>query len=100
MIYPTTQAPFERRPTGHSLRLSSNALNQRALEVFLHDYLWIVEEELRMSIGLPPWFDGGFVLRSGRNRLRFREMQTPKPEAPRTGFESGPGVSQEGSSAP
>jgi hypothetical protein len=45
------------------LGLSSNALNQTALEV-LHDHIWIVEEELRMCIGLPPWFDGAlrFVL--------------------------------------
>jgi len=40
-----------------NLRLSRNALNQRVLEVFLHDHVWIVEEELRMCIGLPPWSD-------------------------------------------
>jgi hypothetical protein len=39
------------------LRLSSNALNKRALEVFLHGHLWIVEEELRTCIGRPLWFD-------------------------------------------
>src|SRR5260221_14694469 len=44
------------------LPLPSNALNQRALEVFLHDHLWIVEEELRMCIGLPPWFDAALCL--------------------------------------
>ena len=46
------------------LPLPSNALNQMALEGFLHGHLWIVEEELRMCIGLPPWFDAAlcFVL--------------------------------------
>jgi len=46
------------------LRLSGNALHQTALEAFLHDHLWIVEEELRVCIGLPPWFDAAlcFVL--------------------------------------
>jgi hypothetical protein len=46
------------------LRLSSDPLNQTPLEVLLHDHLWIVEEELRMCIGLPPWFDAAlcFVL--------------------------------------
>jgi hypothetical protein len=38
-------------------RLSGNALDQKALEVFLHNHLWIVEEELRMCLGRPPWFD-------------------------------------------
>jgi hypothetical protein len=57
------------------LRLSSNALNQRALEVFLHDYLWIVEEELRVYIGLPPWFDAAmcFVLAEiGRHFAEYK----------------------------
>jgi hypothetical protein len=45
-------------------RLSGNALDQTALKVLLHDHLSIVEEELRMSIGLPPWSDAAlcFVL--------------------------------------
>lgn len=45
-------------------RLSSNDLDQSALEGFLRDHLWIVEEELRTCIGLPPWFNAAlcFVL--------------------------------------
>jgi len=57
------------------LPLPSNALNQRALEVFLHDHLWIVEEELRMCIGLPPWFDAAlcFVLAEiGRHFAEYK----------------------------
>jgi hypothetical protein len=38
-------------------RLSGNALDQKTLELFLHDHLWTVEEELRMYLGRPPWFD-------------------------------------------
>ena len=52
--------PSKRRSSDHHLailRLSGNAPDQEALEAFLHDHLWIIEEELRTSIGLPPWFD-------------------------------------------
>ena len=35
-----------------------------ALESLMDSHLWIIEEELRASIGLPPWFDSAlcFVL--------------------------------------
>jgi len=32
-------------------------LSPDTLQSFLDGYLWIVEEELRTCIGLPPWFD-------------------------------------------
>ena len=37
--------------------LSPDCLDQNALQSFLDTQLWIVEEELRMCIGIPPWFD-------------------------------------------
>lgn len=32
-------------------------LSPDTLQSFLDGYLWIIEEELRTCIGLPPWFD-------------------------------------------
>lgn len=52
--------PSKHRSSDHHLailRLFGNAPDQETLEAFLHDHLWIIEEELRMCIGLPPWFD-------------------------------------------
>jgi hypothetical protein len=59
------------------LRVSRNALDQKALEVFLHDHLWIVEEELRMCIGLPPWFDAALCFVLAEIGQQFAEY---KPE--------------------
>jgi hypothetical protein len=43
---------------------STDCLDQNARQSFLDTHLWIVEEELRMYIGRPPWFDSAlcFVL--------------------------------------
>lgn len=44
--------------------LSSDSVDQAVLESFLDAHLWGVEEELRMCVGRPPWFDSAlcFVL--------------------------------------
>ena len=48
-----------------------------ALESLMDSHLWVIEEELRASIGLPPWFDSAlcFVLAE-----IARDFATYKPQ--------------------
>lgn len=72
--------PSKHRSRDHHLavlRLSGNALDQKTLEAFLHDHLWIIEEELRMCIGLPPWFDSALSFLVGGIVRDFARHKAP-----------------------
>jgi hypothetical protein len=58
--------------------LSSDCSGQTFVESFLDSHLWVVEEELRMCIGLPPWFDSalGFIVGDIVRDLATRKAQT------------------------
>ena len=72
--------PSKHRSSDHHLailRLSGNAPDQEKLAAFLHDHLWIIEEELRMCIGLPPWFDSALSFLVGGIVRDFAMQKAP-----------------------
>jgi hypothetical protein len=59
-------------------RLSSDCLDQTVLQSFLDTHLWIVEEELRMCIGIPPWFNSALSFLVAEIVREFARRNAPR----------------------